>query len=64
MKLSSIIAGLFLLVISAFHLLRLVFQVPIAIGGFEIPIWISIPACILIAALAIWLWTDNRTRSA
>jgi hypothetical protein len=61
MKVSTILTMIFLLLISMAHLLRLVFQVPITVNTIEIPMWMSVPACIVSAALAIWLWRDSRT---
>jgi hypothetical protein len=62
MKPSTIIAVIFLFLVSAAHLLRLVFKVQIMANTVEIPMWMSLLACIVTAALAIWLWTDNRKR--
>jgi hypothetical protein len=60
MKPSIIIAVIFLLLVSIAHLLRLIFQVKVTADAFEIPMWMSIPACIVTAALAIWLWIENK----
>lgn len=60
MKPATIITVMFLLLISIVHLLRLVFQVKVTANSFEIPMWMSIPACIVTAALAIWLWMENK----
>jgi protein-S-isoprenylcysteine O-methyltransferase Ste14 len=60
MKLATIIAVIFLLLVSIAHLLRLIFQVKVTANTFEIPMWMSVPACIVTAALAIWLWLENK----
>jgi hypothetical protein len=60
MKLSTTIAVIFLLVVSIVHLLRLVFQVKVMANTVEIPMWTSIPACIVTAAMAIWLFIENK----
>jgi hypothetical protein len=62
MKLSTIITAIFLFLVSASHLLRLIFQVQLVVDAFAVPMWMSFAACIFTAALAIWLWTDNRKR--
>jgi len=61
MKPSTIITVIFLLLISIVHLLRLIFQVKVTMAGAtEIPMWMSAAACIATAALAIWLWRENK----
>jgi hypothetical protein len=60
MKPATIIAVIFLLLVSIAHLLRLIFQVKVTANTFEIPMWMSVPACIVTAALAIWLWMGNK----
>jgi len=60
MKPARTITAIFLLLISIVHLLRLIFQVKVTANSFEIPMWMSIPACIVTAALAIWLWMENK----
>jgi hypothetical protein len=60
MKPSTIIAVIFLLLVSIAHLLRLIFQVKVMANSVEIPMWMSVPACIVTAALAIWLFIENK----
>jgi hypothetical protein len=60
MKLSTAITMIFLLIVSIAHLLRLIFQVKVTANTVEIPIWMSIPACIVTAALAVWLFIENK----
>ena len=60
MKSSTTIAAMFLLLVSIAHLLRLILQVKVTANTFEIPIWMSIPACIVTAVLAIWLFIENK----
>jgi membrane protein implicated in regulation of membrane protease activity len=63
MRASTIVAVIFLFLVSMGHLLRLIFQVQImANNTYEIPMWMSLVAFIFTAALAIWLWMDNRKR--
>ncbi len=63
MKASAIITVIFLLLVSVGHLLRLIFQAQITVNTIAIPMWMSAVACIVTAALAIWLLFDNRNRS-
>jgi hypothetical protein len=60
MKPATTITVIFLLIVSIMHLLRLVFQVKVSADSFVIPMWMSVPACIVTAALAIWLWLENK----
>jgi len=60
MKPSTIVAVIFLFLISIVHLLRLIFQVKVTANSIEIPMWMSIPACIVTAGLAVWLLLENR----
>ena len=46
--------------VSAAHLLRIIFQVEIIIGGFIIPIWVSIFGFIIPLVLALLLWREIR----
>jgi hypothetical protein len=62
MRASTIVAVIFLFLVSLAHLLRLIFQVQILANTYEIPMWMSLAAFIFTAALAIWLWMDNRKR--
>jgi hypothetical protein len=60
MKLSTTITVIFLILVSIVHLLRLILQVKVTANTFEIPMWMSVPACIVTAALAIWLFIENK----
>jgi cytochrome bd-type quinol oxidase subunit 2 len=60
MKTSTIITIIFLLLVSLAHLLRLIFQLKVTANTVEMPMWMSAAACIVTAALAIWLWRENK----
>jgi protein-S-isoprenylcysteine O-methyltransferase Ste14 len=60
MKPSVIVVTIFLLLVSIAHLLRLVLQWKVTANTVEIPLWMSAAACIVTAALAIWLWQENK----
>lgn len=55
MKPSVIVAVVFLLLVSAVHLLRLILQWKVTVNTVEIPMWASAVACIVTAVLAFWL---------
>ncbi|MCX5831414.1 MAG: hypothetical protein NT140_05945 [Deltaproteobacteria bacterium] len=54
------IAAILLMGVSVAHLVRIIFQVEILIGGFIIPIWVSIIGFIIPLVLALLLDRDNR----
>jgi hypothetical protein len=60
MKPATTITVIFLLMVSILHLLRLVLQVTVMTNLFVVPMWMSVPACIVTAGLAIWLWKENK----
>ncbi len=60
MKPATTITVILLLIVSMAHLLRLIFQVKVTTSLFEVPMWLSVPACIVTAGLAIWLWKENK----
>ena len=60
MKPATTITVIFLLIVSIAHLLRLILQVKVMTNLFEVPMWMSVPACIVTAGLAIWLWKENK----
>jgi hypothetical protein len=59
MKPATTITAIFLLIVSIMHLLRLIFQVKVTTNLFDVPMWMSAPACLVTAGLAIWLWKEN-----
>ena len=60
MKPATTITVIFLLIVSMVHLLRLILQVKVTTNLFEVPMWMSVPACIVTAGLAVWLWKENK----
>ena len=60
MRPAALIAAVFLALVAALHLLRVVFQVPVTAGGVEFPMSASVVGGILIAGLAVWLWREGR----
>jgi hypothetical protein len=60
MKPATTITVILLSLVSIAHLLRLLFQVKIMANAVELPMWPSAPAFIVTAALAAWLWIENK----
>ena len=53
------LAILLFILITIGHLLRLIYQVPMHIGNVPIPVWVSVPGCLVTATLAWLLWREN-----
>jgi len=62
MKRGAWVATLFLALVALGHLLRLVFQVEVLVGGVQIPLWASALACMVTGGLAVLLWRESRRR--
>lgn len=60
MKPAALVATLFLSLVAVLHLLRLFFHVQVIAGSLEIPMWASALAVVGPAALAVWLWREQR----
>ncbi len=59
-KPASLVAAILLWLIAFAQLLRVLFRVEVTAGDVNIPLWISILAFIVLAALGIWLWRERR----
>ncbi len=59
-KPASLVAAILLWLIAFAQLARVLFRVEVTAGGLNIPLWISILAFIVLAAVGIWLWRERR----
>jgi hypothetical protein len=41
------------------HALRLIFGLSVSLGGAEVPMWVSVVALVVAAALAVGTWREN-----
>jgi hypothetical protein len=57
---ASLVAAFLFWLIALAQLLRVFFQVEVTAGSVSIPLWISIVAFIVPAALGVWLWRERR----
>ena len=57
------LASVLLSIVAILHVLRLMFQVEVTFGTVVIPLWASLPAAVLLSALAAWLWRDPHAPS-
>ncbi len=60
MKAAALLTTLFLCAIAALHVLRLIFQVEVSIGGIVFPMLSSVIAALVVGTLALWLWREER----
>ena len=60
MKMGTLLAIIFLVVVAVLHLLRLLFGVTIVIGGTPVPLWVSILAFLVSGILAGMLWREGK----
>jgi hypothetical protein len=60
MKPSIIVTSIFLLLVAIVHVLRLILQLKVTAGDYELPMWMSIPAAIVTAGLSLWLLRENK----
>jgi len=60
MKPAVLVTICILSLIALGHVLRLVFGVGVTVGALVIPMWASIPAVVGLAALAVWLWEEQK----
>jgi hypothetical protein len=61
MKPASLVAVIVLSVVAVAHLLRLVFQIEILVGGESIPMWVSVVGLLVPGALAVALWREAQS---
>jgi len=61
-KAVPLVAAIIFCVVAILHLLRVVFQVEIVIGGVAIPMWVSILATIVPGGLSVALWREASGR--
>jgi lipopolysaccharide export LptBFGC system permease protein LptF len=57
---ASLVVAIVLWLIALAQLLRVLFRVDVRAGDVSIPLWVSMLAFIVLAALGIWLWRERR----
>jgi hypothetical protein len=63
MKPASLIAAFFFAFVALAHLLRLISQTEVLVGGATIPMWVSVVGLIVPGALAVALWREAQSNS-
>ncbi len=49
-----VVSGVLFVLVALVHLLRLVYQLPVVVDEYVVPMWASWVACIVPALLAVW----------
>jgi hypothetical protein len=62
MKPASLVAAIVLDLVAAAHLVRIVFQVEVIVGGSAVPMWMSGVACVVAGVLSILLFLEARSK--
>jgi uncharacterized membrane protein len=60
MKPAALAAVIVFTVVALAHLLRLVFQVEMVVGGTMVPMWASVVGVVVPLAIAVFLWREQR----
>jgi hypothetical protein len=60
MRPASLIAAFVFSLVAIAHLLRLIFQVQVLVGGATLPMWVSVAGAIVPGALAVALWREAQ----
>ena len=50
----ELVSGVFFTLLALVQLTRTVLGWPVQVAGIEIPIWVSVIACLIAGALAVW----------
>lgn len=54
MRRYTLVSGLFLALLASVQLLRVVMRWPVRVAGFDVPLWPSVLAALIVGTLAIW----------
>jgi len=57
----SFLAAIFLWIVAAAHVIRIIFHVPIVIANIHVPLWLSIFPIIILPLIAIMLRKESKT---
>jgi len=58
LRVASVVFALF----AIGHVVRLVKQVQVTVGTYQIPMWVSVVALIIAAILSTWMWRLSSAR--
>ena len=61
MRRYALVSGLFLTLLTCAQLLRVVMRWPVRVADFDVPLWFSIVAALIVGSLAIWAFRARTT---
>jgi hypothetical protein len=62
MRRYTLVSGLFLTLLACVQLLRLLMRWPVRVAGFDVPLWVSGIAAVIVGALALWAFRVRADR--
>ena len=60
MKTGTSLAIFIFALVALGHVVRLAFDIPVTIGSWSVPTWISLVGAVISGGLAVVLWRENR----
>ena len=60
MRPATWVTTIFLALVALLHLLRVALSVPVTVGSANLPMWMSVAACLFTGGLAIVLWREHH----
>jgi hypothetical protein len=60
----ALVSGLFLALLTIGQLLRLILRWPVRIGTFDVPMWCSGVAAVIVGSLAVWAFRVAARRTS
>jgi hypothetical protein len=57
---ASFVASILFLLMAAAQFVRFILDIPVTAAGLEIPVWPSVVAAVILAALAVWLFREQK----
>ena len=62
MKTGTFVAMIFLVLVAIAHILRVIWQVEVVVGSYDVPMWMSYAAVIMSLVLAGAMWNEHRNK--
>jgi hypothetical protein len=57
---ASFVASILFLLMAVAQFVRFILDIPVTAAGLEIPVWPSVVAAVILAALAVWLFREQK----
>lgn len=60
----AMVSGLFLALMTVVQILRLVMRWPVRVATFDVPMWFSVVAALIVGSLAVWAFRVATRRDS